>query len=431
MRALQSISLIRLALIALFVVTPTSGFAQLNKAGVVTTLQGTATVSRASLSQPVPLKFKDDVFVQDRVATGDDSVARILLGGRAIVTVRERSTLTISEAPGVSTVNVGLGRAAIAVAKERMKPGETIEIKTPNAIAGIRGTIVVVEVDQTTAQAGPGAAAFTTRFTVLAGEVLVRQLQGGQPFGSGVTLNRYEQARFTGLTPPVTRSLTPSEAGQLSNSFKATKTDPPAAVNAPLVTQSQAAAIQTVTTVTPTVASSPVSTAVTNSIQASTNTATISDKLQDNTVTQATVSSSQTGAEATQAAAATVQLNQLLNSLPASVKADLTSTLTGGSSGSSGSGSSGSSNSGSGSSGSGISGSSNSGSGSSGSVSSGSGKSGSGGSSSTSGSVSSGSGSGGSGTTTVTLPNGQTVQVILKDGKLKVDNSGKGGSGKH
>ena len=40
--------------------------------------------------------------------------------------------------------------------------------------------------------------------------------------------------------------------------------------------------------------------------------------------------------------------------------------------------------------------------------------------------------SSGSGSTTVTLPNGQTVQVILKDGKLKVDPSGKGkgGSGK-
>src|SRR2546422_2965012 len=205
---------VRLALVALVVAAPASAFAQPTKAGVVTTVHGTATVSRASLSQPVPLKFKDDVFAQDRVSTGDDSVARILLGGRAIVTVRERSSLTITEVPHVSTIDVGVGRAAIAVAKERMKPGETIEIRTPNAVAGIRGTIVVVEVDQTTAQAVPGSAAFTTRFTVITGEVLVRQLQGGQAFGSGVTLGANEQARFTGLTSPVTRRLTPSEAGQ-------------------------------------------------------------------------------------------------------------------------------------------------------------------------------------------------------------------------
>src|SRR5881409_1730352 len=186
-------SRLSLVLVALTLISPASAFAQLTKAGVVTTLQGTATVTRASLSQPQPLKFRDDVFVQDRVVTGDDSVARILLGGKAIVTVRERSSLTITEAPSVSTVNIGLGRAAIAVAKERMKPGETVEIRTPNAVAGIRGTIVIVEVDQTTAQAVPSPAAFTTRFTVITGEVLVRQLQGDQPFGSGVTLGSNQQ----------------------------------------------------------------------------------------------------------------------------------------------------------------------------------------------------------------------------------------------
>jgi len=226
---------VRLALVALVVAAPASAFAQPTKAGVVTTVHGTATVSRASLSQPVPLKFKDDVFAQDRVSTGDDSVARILLGGRAIVTVRERSSLTITEVPHVSTIDVGVGRAAIAVAKERMKPGETIEIRTPNAVAGIRGTIVVVEVDQ-------GPAALTTRFTVITGEVLVRQLQGGQPFGGGVTLGANQQAQFTGHTPPATRSLSSSEARQLSNSFKTTKSVPPAEVSALLVTQSQALA---------------------------------------------------------------------------------------------------------------------------------------------------------------------------------------------
>ena len=223
---------VRLALVALVVAVPATAFAQPTKAGVVTTVLGTATVSRASLSQPVPLKFKDDVFAQDRVSTGDDSVARILLGGKAIVTVRERSSLTITEVPHVSTIDVGVGRAAIAVAKERMKPGETIEIRTPNAVAGIRGTIVVVEVDQ-------GPAALTTRFTVITGEVLVRQLQGGQPFGGGVTLGANQQAQFTGHTPPATRSLSSSEARQLSNSFKTTKSVPPAEVSALLVTQSQ------------------------------------------------------------------------------------------------------------------------------------------------------------------------------------------------
>src|SRR5262245_43376734 len=95
------LSTLPLVVAALALVTPLAASDQLTKAGVVTSLQGTATVTRPALAQPLTLKFRDDVFVQDRVVTGDDSIARILLGGKAIVTVRERSSLTIAESPGV------------------------------------------------------------------------------------------------------------------------------------------------------------------------------------------------------------------------------------------------------------------------------------------------------------------------------------------
>jgi len=70
--------------------------------------------------------------------------------------------------------------------------------------------------------------------------VLVRKLQGGQPFGFGVALGTNQQARFAGSTPVEVRSLPVPEARQLSNSFKIKKSDPPAAASAPLVTQAQA-----------------------------------------------------------------------------------------------------------------------------------------------------------------------------------------------
>jgi len=302
---------VRLALTALVVAVPATAFAQPTKAGVVTTVLGTATVSRASLSQPVPLKFKDDVFAQDRVSTGDDSVARILLGGKAIVTVRERSSLTITEVPHVSTIDVGVGRAAIVVAKERMKPGETIEIRTPNAVAGIRGTIVVVEVDRTTVPAAQGPA-FTTRFTVITGEVLVRQLQGGQPFGGGVTLGANQQAQFTGHTPPATRSLSSSEARQLSNSFKTTKPAPPAEVSALLVTQSQTLASNVVTSGVPTPGPSS-SDSVTN-VNESSNGKSSSAKRQDSTVQQLTILTPKIGRDDIQVTADDRHVAQQINS---------------------------------------------------------------------------------------------------------------------
>jgi hypothetical protein len=93
-----------------------SAFAQ-DQAGIVTTLEGVAMVSRIALPEGRPLQFKDDVFAHDRITTGDRSLVRVLLGGKATITARERSVLTITEVPGVSTVHLEEGRISVAVSK--------------------------------------------------------------------------------------------------------------------------------------------------------------------------------------------------------------------------------------------------------------------------------------------------------------------------
>ena len=152
---------------------PALAAAQAPKAGVVTTLEGNVTAARTSAPQPVALKFKDDVFVNDRVVTGDRSLARLLLGGKAVVTVRERSALTITEVPGRSTVDLDSGKVAVAVAKDKMRPGEQVEVKTPNAVAAVRGTVFIAEVIRSTASADNAQAGTTANFYVLTGQVAV------------------------------------------------------------------------------------------------------------------------------------------------------------------------------------------------------------------------------------------------------------------
>lgn len=223
-----------IAAISLALASPSAALAQLTKAGVVTTLQGTATVARASAPRPMPLKFKDEIFVQDRITTGEDSVARILLGGKAIVTVRERSVLTITEVPGESTIEVGIGKIALAVVKERMKPGESIQIRTPNAIAGIRGTVVITEVEQKTAQLGASPAAFTSRFFVLQGIVSVSQFDPvSRRLGPSITLGSLQTTGVTGATAPrPPQPITPEAAKQLAIDYKTTIKEAPPAANA-------------------------------------------------------------------------------------------------------------------------------------------------------------------------------------------------------
>jgi hypothetical protein len=119
---------------------------QARKAGVVTALKGQVAVARAPLPGPAPLNFKDDVFYQDRVTTERDSSVRLLLGGKALVTVRELSDFRIQEEPNKATITLGLGRMALEVIKRLMAPGEEIEVRTPNAIAAIRGSFILWDV---------------------------------------------------------------------------------------------------------------------------------------------------------------------------------------------------------------------------------------------------------------------------------------------
>jgi hypothetical protein len=181
------------------------------RAGVVTTLEGHVTVARASLPKPAPLKFKDDIFVLDRIATGKDSVARILLGGRAVVTVREHSTVTITEVPGVATVDVAAGRVAVAVAREKMRAGDLVEVKTPNAVAGIRGTVVVAEV----------FGVDRSVVTVLKGTVDVRRLEAGRLVGTATIVNALQRVTIAGrgaVSAP--ERVTPAAASQLGGEFR-------------------------------------------------------------------------------------------------------------------------------------------------------------------------------------------------------------------
>jgi FecR protein len=219
---------------------PASAAAQA-KAGVVTTLQGTATVARSTAAQPTPLRFRDDVFVHDHIVTGESAIVRILLGGRAVVTVRERSALTIHETPTTSTIEIGSGKIALAVARARMKPGESVQIKTPNAMAGVRGTVVIADV------AAPAGGAVTTRFTLLTGIVDVARLDAatGQATGQLVTLRPLQTIAVTGGLPPgAVRALGSHEAQSIADDYKVVLPPPPPSANAQVTEQQIELAVQ-------------------------------------------------------------------------------------------------------------------------------------------------------------------------------------------
>ena len=234
-RRFSVLGIVMLALPVL--VLPTVAGGEETRAGVVTKLVGTATVARAALPQPAPLHFKDDVLLQDRITTGESSAVRVLLGGKATITARERSVLTITEIPGTATVRLASGRAAIAVVKDKMKPGEIVEIRTPNAVVAVRGTVVIAEVE-------PVVGGYRSTITILKGHVDVTKLDGaGRLTGAAVDVRMLERVIVTNAKPlAAAEKITRRDAESLAAQFSFVPQTGPTASTEALTAQVKAAA---------------------------------------------------------------------------------------------------------------------------------------------------------------------------------------------
>jgi hypothetical protein len=207
---------------AAFLLLPALAWAQPAPAvGVVTTIQGEATVARTASIAPLPLKFRDSIFEKDRINTGEKSIVKVLMGGRAIVTVRELSVLTITEEVGKTLVNLESGKIAVGVAKHRMKPGETLEVHTPNAVAAVRGTVFVVEVTRQGAQAGGGNLPASTQVTTVQGTVQVGAL-GGNPANTAL-VSAFQTVGVHGVNLTAVQNVPQQQMHQLIGTFTASK----------------------------------------------------------------------------------------------------------------------------------------------------------------------------------------------------------------
>ncbi|MBI3326105.1 MAG: FecR domain-containing protein, partial [Nitrospinae bacterium] len=118
--------------------------------GVVTALQGTAQLTRPATPTPVVLRFKDGLLLRDIIDTQEKSLARVLFGGKSTVTVKELSRLEVREEvlPTGATRAVhelSSGAILVNVARELMRPGDEVQIRTPNTVAAVRGTTVIAQ----------------------------------------------------------------------------------------------------------------------------------------------------------------------------------------------------------------------------------------------------------------------------------------------
>lgn len=185
-------------------------------AGVVTGLQGQAQLTRAAAA-PTSLHFKDGVIIRDVVDTREKSLARILFGGRSTVTVRELSRLEVREEllPGGGRRDVhdlSSGAILVNVARQLMGPGDEVQIRTPNAVAAVKGSTLFAQFNPVLNQ---------SFFALLSGSGLVTP-QGQAP----ITLTPNTGANITGTGPTAQVSqltVTQAQANQILSESQVSK----------------------------------------------------------------------------------------------------------------------------------------------------------------------------------------------------------------
>ncbi|HSB70643.1 MAG TPA: FecR family protein, partial [Candidatus Methylomirabilis sp.] len=214
--------------------------------GVVTAIQGQATVARQALPQPASLRFKDDVFFRDQITTQERSTIRLLLGGKGVLTVREQSQVTLDEtvAPDGSrrsVLSLLAGKIGAAIARSLMRTGDEVEIRTPNAVAAVRGTAFVVEYVPPQKSAGttkpvllassapgpylaqaPGASDGKSNFFVFSGSVTITP-QGQPPVTLGPMQAMSVTATPGGVQSGTVQNITPADAARAAQGLEAGK----------------------------------------------------------------------------------------------------------------------------------------------------------------------------------------------------------------
>jgi hypothetical protein len=185
---------------------------------VVTTLVGEATVARSASAQPQDLRMRDNVFALDRIITKERSMVHVLMGGKALLTVRELSVVTVTEEGGRATVELQSGKVGLAVVRERMKPGDVIEVHTPHAVAAVRGTVLVVEIVPSPAGGELDTNGAFTNVHLLHGklDVSLRSNPGGAPV-------RLESLQTVTVTRDVLGKMRPLDlatAGEVTTGLK-------------------------------------------------------------------------------------------------------------------------------------------------------------------------------------------------------------------
>lgn len=185
-----------------------------NHVGLFSVVKGTVTIESGGKKSTA--KVDDKVFPGDILVTAADSRAKLTMVDRTALNLSENSKLKIESFPtkgekkGV-LLNLSHGKLRNEV-KNTYDDKNKYEVKTPTAVAGVRGTDFVVNHNLKTNM---------TEVQTLTGSVSFSALKDGVPSGTPVTIKFNEKASVAPnapVEPP--KVITPDERKQIETETK-------------------------------------------------------------------------------------------------------------------------------------------------------------------------------------------------------------------
>ncbi|MDX2218115.1 MAG: FecR domain-containing protein [Burkholderiales bacterium] len=142
----------KLLLVVLLASSLAAGIAEASAVGEIKILKGSASVERQGQRLPASVGMK--LQQSDVVVTGQDGAVGITFADNSLMSTGPNSTLSIDNFRFDSTTHVGefnstVKRGTVAVVSGKMvkQSPESMKIRTPSSIMGVRGTEFVIKVD--------------------------------------------------------------------------------------------------------------------------------------------------------------------------------------------------------------------------------------------------------------------------------------------
>lgn len=136
----------------LFVLLLMAGFAEASAVGEIKILKGAASIERQGQRLPAAVGMK--LMQADVVVTGQDGAVGITFADNSLMSAGPNSSLAIDSFRFDSTTHAGefnstVKRGTVAVVSGKMvkQSPESMKIRTPSSIMGVRGTEFVIKVD--------------------------------------------------------------------------------------------------------------------------------------------------------------------------------------------------------------------------------------------------------------------------------------------